>query len=118
MSCISDNQISLFQFYLETRSVMLGKTAACMYLWKDTRAQPVAEFKIWNWWDGINVSDLTVHIPYRKRGLSYQLLQYAVYKCGAKNIAVRKDNLIAIYVYLKFGFRVLDSDSSLYYMSI
>ena len=96
---------------------MLKGTLATQYEWTDKDGNLVAEFKTWDWWDGINVSDLEIHGEYRGKGLSYQLLDYAVIKCGVKNLAVRKTNDVAKHVYDKYGFKVVDQDDDMYYMS-
>lgn len=105
-------------FSLKKNKVMLGKTPAVHYKWSDKNGKPVAEFKIWDWWDGKNVSDLEINENYRGKGLSYQLLDYAVKKCGAKNLAVNKTNSIAKHVYDKYGFEVTEEDDNMYYMSL
>ena len=87
--------ININDFYLTTNKVMLGETLATQYIWTDENGNKVAEFKIWDWWDGINISDLEICEDYRNKGLSYQLLDYAVIKCGARNLAVHKTNSIA-----------------------
>ena len=78
----------------------------------------VAEFKIWDWWNGKNISDFEISENYRGLGLSYQLLEYATKRCGAKNLAVNKSNTIAKYIYEKYGFQVTDEDDEYYYMSL
>lgn len=80
--------------------------------------EQVAEFKIWDWWDGKNVSDLEITEKYRGLGLSYQLLDYATKTLKANNLAVKKDNVIAKYVYDKYGFSTADEDDEYYYMSL
>lgn len=101
-----------------TKQVMLGKTPSIQYTWRTNNGDIVAEFKIWDWWDGKNVSDLKISEKYRGFGLSYQLLDYATKRCGAINLAVEKCNTIAKYVYDKYGFRVTDEDDEYYYMSL
>ena len=44
-------------FYLTTNKIMLRETLATQYKWTDKNGNKVAEFKIWDWWDGVNVSD-------------------------------------------------------------
>lgn len=112
------NSISLENFYLKTRNVMLGDTPSIQFLWVDENGHSVAEFSIWEWWDGVNVSDLEVYPKYRGLGLSYQLLDYATRKCGATNLAVDKDNRIAKHVYDKYGFKIVDEDKDMYYMTL
>lgn len=108
----------LSNFSLKKSKVLLGKTPAMQYKWTDKNKKPVAEFKIWDWWDGVNVSDLEIDKEYRGLGLSYQLLDYATEKCGAKNLAVRKNNVIAKHVYDKYGFKTVDQDDEMYYMTL
>ena len=101
-----------------TKQMMLGKTPSIQYIWRTNNGDIVAEFKIWNWWDGKNVSDLEIRKKYRGLGLSYQLLDYATKRCGAINLAVEKSNTIAKYIYDKYGFRVTDENDLYYYMSL
>ena len=100
------------------KQVMLGKTPSIQYIWRTNNGDIVAEFKIWDWWDGKNVSDLKISEKYRGLGLSYQLLDYATKQCGARNLAVNKSNTIAKHVYDKYGFQVTDQDYEYYYMSL
>ena len=103
---------------LTTKHIMLGQTPSIQYIWRMNNGDVVAEFKIWDWWDGKNVSDLEIREKYRGLGLSYQLLDYATKRCGAINLAVEKSNTIAKYVYDKYGFRVTDENDEYYYMSL
>ena len=103
---------------MKKKNVMLGKTPAVQYNWKDKNGDPVAEFKVWDWWDGKNVSDLEINEKYRGLGLSYELLDYATKNLGVKNLAVNKTNTIAKHVYDKYGFEVTEEDDDLYYMSL
>ena len=103
---------------ITTEQVMLGKTPSIQYKWHTNNGDIVAEFKIWDWWDGTNISDLEISENYKGLGLSYQLLDYATKKCGAKNLAVKKSNIIAKHVYDKYGFQVTDEDNEYYYMSL
>ena len=103
---------------ITTEQVMLGKTPSIQYTWHTKKGDYVAEFKIWDWWDGTNISDLEISENYKGLGLSYQLLDYATKKCGAKNLAVKKSNIIAKHVYDKYGFQVTDEDNEYYYMSL
>ena len=103
---------------MTTKQVMLGETPSIQYNWHTKNGEHVAEFKIWNWWDGKNVSDFEIDGNYKGLGLSYQLLDYATKKCGAKNLAAKKSNTIAKHVYDKYGFRVTDEDDEYYYMSL
>ena len=101
-----------------TKQMMLGKTPSIQYTWHTKNGDIVAKFKIWDWWDGKNISDLEISENYRGLGLSYQLLDYATKRCGARNLAVNKNNTIAKYVYDKYGFLVTDEDDEYYYMSL
>ena len=101
-----------------TKQMMLGKTPSIQYIWRTNNGDIVAEFKIWDWWDGKNVSDLEISEKYRGLGLSYQLLDYATKRCGARNLAVNKSNTIAKHVYDKYGFQVTEEDDEYYYMSL
>lgn len=103
---------------MTTKQMMLGKTPSIQYIWRTNNGDTVAEFKIWDWWDGKNVSDLEISEKYRGLGLSYQLLDYATKKCDARNLAVKKDNTIAKHVYDKYGFYVTEEDEEYYYMSL
>lgn len=100
------------------QQVMLGKTPSIQYKWHTKNGNHVAEFKIWDWWDGKNISDLEISENYKGLGLSYQLLDYATKRCGAKNLAVRKNNTIVKHVYDKYGFEVTEEDDEYYYMSL
>lgn len=103
---------------MTTKQVMLGMTPSTQYTWHTQNGDTVAEFKIWDWWDGKNVSDLEINEKYRGLGLSYQLLDYATKRCGAINLDVKKDNTIAKHVYDKYGFHVTEEDDEYYYMSL
>ena len=103
---------------MTTKQMMLGKTPSIQYIWCTNNGDVIAEFKIWDWWDGKNVSDLKISEKYRGLGLSYQLLDYATKRCGAINLAVEKNNTIAKYVYDKYGFQVTEEDDEYYYMSL
>ena len=103
---------------MTAEQVMLGKTSSIQYKWYTKKGDYVAEFKIWDWWDGTNISDLEISENYKGLGLSYQLLDYATKKCGAKNLAVKKSNTIAKHVYDKYGFQVTYEDNEYYYMSL
>ena len=103
---------------MTAEQVMLVKTPSIQYKWYTKKGDYVAEFKIWDWWDGTNISDLEISENYKGLGLSYQLLDYATKKCGAKNLAVKKSNIIAKHVYDKCGFQVTDEDNEYYYMSL
>ena len=101
-----------------TEQVMLGKTPSIQYKWHTKNGNLVAEFKVWDWWNGKNISDLEISENYRGLGLSYQLLDYSTKICGAKNLAVNKSNAIAKYIYEKYGFHVTEEDDEYYYMSL
>ena len=103
---------------MTTKKVMLGDTPSTQYTWHTQNGDTVAEFKIWDWWDGKNVSDLEISEKYRGLELSYQLLDYATKRCGARNLAVKKDNTIAKHIYDKYGFHVTEEDDEYYYMSL
>lgn len=103
---------------MTTKHVMLGKTPSIQYTWHTRNGNHVTEFKIWDWWDGKNISDLEISEKYRGLGLSYQLLNYATKRCGARNLAVEKSNTIAKHVYDKYGFQITDEDDKYYYMSL
>lgn len=103
---------------ITTKHVMLGKTPSIQYTWSTDSGDVVAEFNIWDWWDGKNVSDLEISEKYRGLELSYQLLDYATKKCGARNLAVKKTNTIAKHIYDKYGFQVTEEDDEYYYMSL
>ena len=103
---------------ITTEQVMLGKTPSIQYKWHTKNGNLVAEFKVWDWWNGKNISDLEISENYRGLGLSYQLLDYSTKICGAKNLAVNKSNAIAKYIYEKYGFQVTDEDDEYYYMSL
>ena len=104
-------------FYLTINKVMLGEALATQYMWTDKNGSKVAEFKIWDWWDGINVSDFEIGEKYRGKASSYQFLDYAVNKCDARNIAVNKTNSIAKHVYEKYGFKIIEQDDNMNYMT-
>ena len=103
---------------MATKHVMLGKTPSIQYTWHTKNGDIIAEFKIWFWWDGKNVSDLEINEKYRGLGLSYKLLDYATKRCGARNLTVKKNNTIAKHVYDKYGFQVTEEDDEYYYMSL
>ena len=46
---------------MTTKKVMLGDTPSTQYTWHTQNGDTVAEFKIWDWWDGKNVSDLEIN---------------------------------------------------------
>ena len=103
---------------ITAEQVILGKTPSIQYKWHTKNGNLVAEFKVWDWWNGKNISDLEISEKYRGLGLSYQLLDYATKRCGARNLAVKKDNTIAKHVYDKYGFHVTEENDEYYYMSL
>ena len=103
---------------MTTKHVMLRETPSTQYTWHTKNGDTVAEFKIWDWWNGKNISDLEINEKYRGLGLSYQLLDYATKICGARNLAVKKDNTIVKHIYDKYGFHVTEEDDEYYYMSL
>lgn len=111
----TDNPLDRYEMTEE--DIMLGDTKAKMYKWTDN-GEPVAQFTVFDWWDGKNIENLLVQEKYRGQGLSYHLLDYATKELGVVNLAVKKDNDIAKHVYDKYGFKVVDEDDDLYYMSI
>lgn len=106
------------KFSMKKTNIKLGDTPAVSYEWTDTDGSPVARFHVFDWWDGKNIEDLLVYDKYKGNGYSYQLLDYATKKLGVKNLAVRKDNVIAKHVYDKYGFKTTEEDDDYYYMSI
>lgn len=102
---------------MTSHNIRLGKTPGIKYIWKDGETV-IAEFTVFDWWDGKNIENLKINPAYRKRGLSYELLDYAVKTLNVNSLAVAKDNHIAKHVYDKYGFKKTDEDSEYYYMSI
>ena len=101
-----------FKLPIETRS-----TSAVTYSWKDSKGVKVAEFTIWSWWNGINLGNFEIFGEYKRTGLSYEFLDYAVKKCGVRHLTVAKDNTIAKHIYDKYGFKIEDEDDLYYYMN-
>ena len=66
---------------------------------------------------GICVANLKVYEKYRGKGLSYKILDCAVKKFGATDLAVEKTNHIAKHIYDKYGFKVVDEDDDMCYMT-
>lgn len=95
---------------------MLGKTPGKKYVFKNGKDK-VGEYTTFDWWDGVNIENLKVSKKYRGQGISYKLLDHAVHKNNAKNLAVRKDNHIAKHVYDKYGFKETESDDDYSYMT-
>ena len=110
--------IELRNLNMTAKPVMLGRASSIQYEWHTKSGDCVAEFKIWDWWDGKNISDFEISEKYRGLGFSYELLDYATKRCGAKNLAVKKNNAIAKHVYNKYGFQTVDEDEENYYMSL
>lgn len=106
----------LNNFQIEKQNMVFYDRKAMEIFWLDGE-QKVAEFKIWKWWDGLNISDLKVYEKYRGNRFSYELLNYAVKKLKAKNLAVEKCNKIAIHIYEKYGFYKTQEDDKFYYMT-
>lgn len=78
----------------------------------------VCSVNTFDWWDGRNIEGLEVSNDYRGQGFSYALIDYAVNVLDARNLAVEKGNDIAIHVYKKYGFVIIDEDETYLYMSI
>lgn len=97
--------------------IKLGKTPAVKYTWTDNKGLKVAQFEVWDWWDGKNLSSFEIFGDYKGIGLSYKFLDYAK-KLGVKNLAVKKENAIAKHAYDKYGFKTTAEDDGYYYMSL
>jgi hypothetical protein len=110
--------IKLSDFKMSTKNVDLNGTPGVQYNWKDSKGNLVAKFTTFKWWDGKNIEDLAVSNNYKKKGLSYQLLDYATKELNCKHLAVDKDNKIAKHVYDKYGFKIADQDNNRYYMEL
>lgn len=63
------------------------------------------------------VSNVYVSPKYRKRGLSYALLDVATV-LGGSRLSVKKGNNIAKHAYEKYGFEVFDENDKFYYMRL
>ena len=72
--------IELRNLNMIAKPVMLGGTPSIQYEWHTKSGDCVAEFKIWDWWDGKNISDFRISEKYKGLGLSYKLLDYATKK--------------------------------------
>lgn len=112
------SSIKLSNFKMSSKKVDLNGTSGTQYEWKDNKDNLVAKFTTFEWWDGENIEGLVVTDDYKKKGLSYQLLDYATKELGCKCLDVDKNNKIAKHVYDKYGFKVVDYDDDLYYMQI
>lgn len=106
----------LNEFQLKKQYINFYDRKAIKFLWTKNN-QKVAEFKIWEWWDGLNISDLKIYKKYRGNYLSYELIDYAVKKLKVKNLAVKKSNKIAIHIYENYGFYKTQENDNFYYMS-
>ena len=102
---------------IKIRNIKLGGTPAVKYIWFDDQRK-AAQFEVWDWWDGKNISGLEIFNDYRGKGLSYEILDYATNRLGVRNLAVEKDNAIAKHVYDKFGFEITAEDEKYYYMGL
>lgn len=115
---VHKNTIKLSNFKMSIKEIDLFGIPAIQYKWTDDKGSLVAKFTTFKWWDGKNIENLKVYAGYRKNGLSYQLLDYAVHELNCKCLAVDKDNEIAKHVYDKYGFKVVAQDKNKYYMQI
>ena len=86
-----------------------------MYFWKNELACFVSIEKKGdkNWIDTLEVCK-----PFRGRMLSVQLLDVAVKKFKATDLKVHKDNLRAVHIFEKYGFRTYDTKGNYLYMTI
>lgn len=112
------DNIKLDSFKMTITEVDLSGTLGSQYKWIDTQNNPVATFTTFDWWDGKNIENLKVYDTYKKKGLSYQLLDYAIKKLGCKFLAVDKGNEVAKHIYDKYGFKVSEEDENKYYMQL
>ena len=62
--------------------------------------------------DVINIIDVFVESEYRQKGIASELLRYIFNKYGNRNVRymleVRENNIAAINLYKKFGFKVIN----------
>ena len=58
-----------------------------------------------------------IYAPYKRHGLSKQILGVAVKELGATNLSVSKNNEVAIKLYKSYGFSTYKSTDSMYFMS-
>lgn len=77
-------------YKMSSKDIMLGKTPAKSYEWKDSNGYKVARFHTFDWWDGKNIENLYIYNRYKGKGYSYAILDYAVNDLGVKNLTVRK----------------------------
>lgn len=66
--------------------------------------------------DGIWIQALEIFKPYKRKGLSYGLLDFATDKLGAEYLSVRKTNTVAIHVYKEKGFKIFNERDKMYFM--
>lgn len=66
--------------------------------------------------DEIWIQALEIFKPYKRKGLSYDLLDFATDKLGAEYLSVRKTNTVAIHVYKERGFKTFKESDSMYFM--
>ena len=66
--------------------------------------------------DEIWIQALEIFKPYKRKGLSYDLLDFATDKLGAKYLSVRKTNTVAIHVYKEKGFKTINETDKMYFM--
>lgn len=62
------------------------------------------------------IQALEVNEKYRGREIGTQLFQYAVIALGGRRFSVNKKNEVAIRLFKKFRFGVVDQDDTMYYM--
>ena len=108
----------LEKFRMSKINTKIGKTKAILYKWYDSNNDPVAKFRVFDWWDGKYIEDLLVYNKYRGMGYSYDLLDYATKTLKCNALSVEKTNKIAKHVYDKYGFKVVDEDDKYYYMHL
>ena len=82
----NQDNVFLGKYKLHKDKVDLG----FRYRWYDENVE-VAEFKVFDWWDGLNVCDLEIFNQYKGKGLSYQLLDVATNELCVKNVALRSE---------------------------
>lgn len=63
------------------------------------------------------ICNVYISPKYRKKGLSYDLLDIAT-SLGGEKLAVRKGNKIALHTYQKYGFEIFDENKEFYYLRI
>lgn len=107
-----------FYFNMTKTKIKLGETKADKYTWTDNKGLKVAQFEVWEWWDGNNLSGFEIFGEYKGKGLSYEFLDYATKNLGVNNLSVNKENDIAKQTYEKYGFKTTAEDETYYYMSL